>query len=382
MIHCAALGLMLGSLVPLSAAEPFRYPEGEHGKARLRYVNHVPVLRVEGSPEEMGEQVAALAVKPAARALNYPKDFLKKFGAGWSWRIFLNQGETLLPNFPLDHRKEMDAMARTGIDPETLLAANTMFDLRKFVACSALIVEPGRSETGGPLFGRNLDFPTVGYLQEYSLVIVYRPTGKHAFASVTFPGLVGCLSGMNDAGLSLAILEIHMSGDGSSRYDKSGTPYALCYRRILEECTTIDEAEKLLRTMKRTTRTNLAISDRHGGAVFEVTPKQLTVRRSVDGVCLCTNHYQKEEMKPLIEPNIWRTHDRLATLERRARIIPKFDVATVGKAMDAVSMEEWTLQTMVFEPAAFKLHVGLGACPSSALPLRELDLTQWFPKGK
>jgi hypothetical protein len=87
-------------------------------------------------------------------------------------------------------------------------------------------------------------------------------------------------------------------------------------------------------------------------------------------------------MSPFYEPNLMHTHDRLATLEKRAKLIPKFDVQTVGKAMDAVSMDEWTLQTMVFEPAALKLHVGLGACPSSALPLRELDLKPLFSPAK
>jgi len=54
--------------------------------------------------------------------------------------------------------------------------------------CSSLLIEPSRSATGGPLFGRNLDFYGRGILHKYSLVAVYRPDGKHAFAAVTFPG--------------------------------------------------------------------------------------------------------------------------------------------------------------------------------------------------
>jgi predicted choloylglycine hydrolase len=249
-----------------------------------------------------------------------------------------------------------------------------MFDIRKAIGCSALIVEGVRSETGQPLFGRNLDFPTSGYLQEYSLVTVYQPTGKHAFVAVTFPGLVGCLSGMNDAGLALAILEVHVARDGSTRFDKSGTPYALCYRRLLEECSTVEEAEKLLRTMKRTTRTLLAICDRNGGGVLEITPKQVLMRQAVGGVCPCTNHFVSKELSPLVELNLFRTRERYRELEKRAELVEKFDVPTVNKALDAANMDDWTLQTMVFEPATLRLHVALGKCPSSALPLRLLEL--------
>jgi len=37
-------------------------------------------------------------------------------------------------------------------------------------------------------------------------------------------------------------------------------------------------------------------------------------------------------------------------------------------------MLDHTLQTMIFEPATLKLHLAIGACPSSAEPLKTLDL--------
>ena len=56
----------------------------------------------------------------------------------------------------------------------------------KMGGCSTLVVEPGRSAVKGPLFGRNLDYPTLGFLQDYTLVTIYRPRGRHAFASIGF----------------------------------------------------------------------------------------------------------------------------------------------------------------------------------------------------
>src|SRR5262249_7170629 len=144
--------------------------------------------------------------------------------------------QVLEKNIPDDYRRELDAVAKFGgVDRDGVLVGNTFADVKKVGGCSALLVSPDKSATGGPLFGRNLDYPTLGFLHEYSLVTVFRPTGKHAFASIGFPGLIGCLSGMNDAGLALAVLEVYKSNDDSPAFDPQGTPYAMCFRRILEE---------------------------------------------------------------------------------------------------------------------------------------------------
>ena len=110
-----------------------------------------------------------------------------------------------------------------------------MFDVLGGLGCSVLIVGPEQSQTKGPLFGRNLDFPTLGYLQEYSLVTIFHPAGKKPFVAVTFPGCIGVLSGMNRAGLALAVLEVYESKDQSMPFDSRGTPYAMCFRKILED---------------------------------------------------------------------------------------------------------------------------------------------------
>ncbi len=360
------------------ATEPFRYPEGKHGTGRsqgeLRYVNGVPVLRLEGTPREMAEQEAALAIKPAGRLLNYPKDILSAVGGSSLWPWFIKLGGELLEQFPADYRAELEAMVQAGVDRELLIAGNTMFDIKKFFGCSSLIVEGNRSATNAPLFGRNLDFPTAGYLHEFSLVKVYRPAGKRAFVSIGFPGLIGCLSGMNDAGLCVAVHEIYAAGDGSKTFDETGTPYALCYRRIMEECATVDDAEKLIRSLKRTTRTNLSVCDRRAAAIFEITPKTVAVRRADNGLCPCTNHFCCNETAAPVESNLFRTRDRLRKLQAKNEGEQKLDLPTLHKALDDVKQPRHTLQTMIFEPATLRLHLAIGGVPSSVMPLKTIEL--------
>jgi predicted choloylglycine hydrolase len=370
--------LCLLATLPLAAmaADPFRYPEARHGKGQLRYINQLPVLFIEGTPEEIGDQTAVLGTKPGGKLLRYPRDVLRQFWASLTWPVFIKTGERMTAQFPDEQRRELDAMAKAGVDRESLLAANTMFDVVKMIACSTLIVESERSATGEPIFGRNLDFPTAGYLQEYSLAIVCRPEGKHAFVSVGFPGLVGCLSGMNEKGLSLAVLEVLESADGSKKFDINGTPYAMNYRRILEECATVEEAEKLLRTMKRTTRNNLAICDQKGGAVFEITPTNVVVRRAEAGLCPCTNHFCTKELAPQKVENRVYTCDRFNCLVEESKKLRRVGLPEMTELLHQVNGGDYTLQTMIFEPSKMRLHLAIGSCPASALPLRTLEVRE------
>jgi predicted choloylglycine hydrolase len=371
------LGLaVLAQPFSLQAAEPFRFPTGKAGdKAELKYINDLPVLVASGTPEEIGSSVGALGLKSAAKALDYPRELLKFHNAEMLWNLFLTTGNAMVRHFPPEYSKELDALVKGArADRDKVVAGNTLFDLKKAFACSALMIEAERSATGAPLLGRNLDYPSLGYIQHYSLVTVYRPAGKHAFASVGFPGLLGCLSGMNDAGLCLAILEVFDLKQGEKAFDPEGIPYALCNRKILEECTTIDEAFTLLSGLRRTTTINLVLADRKGVAVFEVTPGRVVRRNGEKGTCSCTNHYCTAPLKPADPLDVNDSYGRFASLNKVRAASRKLTPDDVRKQLDKVNLGTLTLQTMVFEPATLKLHLATGDVPASSLPLRTLDL--------
>jgi hypothetical protein len=375
LVAACAVGVALVLAAPLRADPPFRYPEGKCGTGELKYRNGLPVLTVSGTPEEIGSAVGVLALAPGKRVARYPEEILNRFWIGYLWWPALRTGKGMVEQFPADYRAEFEALAQVGcVDRDRLVVANTLFDIKKLFACSALLVEPSHSTTGGTLMGRNLDFPTLNYLHEYSLVTVYRPQGcKHAFATIGFPGLLGCLSGMNDAGLTVAVLEVAQVRAGEHWFDINGLPYGLCYRRLLEECSTVAEAFAMLSAMKRTSISNLAVADREGVAVFEITPDHVIMRRTLNGTTVCTNHFCADELKPRVQLNWYATLDRFAALDKLSQIKDRVGPGELHVAMHAVSADE-TLQTMVFEPGTLRLHLAIGAAPSSALPLRALDL--------
>jgi len=363
------------------AADPFKYPEGKQGTGELKYIEGIPVLVVSGTPEEMGTAVGALALKPGARVLSYPKALLEEFKAGLFWPGVVKQGKEMFKAFPEPYQKELEAIVKSSEGSrDEVIAGNTVFDIKKLIFCSALMIEPDKSATGGPLLGRNLDYPGLGWAHEYGLVTVYRPKGKHAFVSVGFPGVVGALSGMNDAGLTVAILEVFSAREGEPRFEAKGLPYALCYRTLLEECTTIDEAKKKLESMPRTTMNNLVVADAKGVAVFEITPKSVVVRKAEKGTLSCTNHFCTE-LKPKQKVDIADSYERYDVLER-VREWEKIKVDDVRRALHATNLGNQTLQTMVFEPDTLKLHVSMGKTPSSGQALKTIDLKPLFKPEK
>lgn len=362
--------------LPAVAAEK-RYLEGKFGNGELTYVEGIPVLVVQGTREEIGTQFGELALKPAKKPLVDRVDpYMEKIGWGQVFPTMVRLGGFVYNTFPKANQKEIAAAAKAaGVDRDLLTTINAIPDLATLGGCSTLVIEPARSTTGGLLFGRNLDWPPFESLPDFTLVVVFRPKEKHAFAAVTFPVLLGALSGMNDAGLSLAINSITATNDQSAQRNITGTPMMFLFRKILEECTTVAEAEAVLKAAARTTWFSLTVCDKAGGCVFEATPKSLIRRSGEKDVCCCTNHFRSEEL------SVTRQCPRYSKLEAIQQKGEKLGVAEVAKALDAVNQGEYTGQSMIFEPATRVLHLAYGGGKSATeKPMTKLDLTPFLAK--
>ncbi len=359
--------------LPLAAGD-LRYPTATHGRGELRYVNDLPVMVLQGGPQEIGEQQAALAGAAVRPLLRMPKKVTEALGHGKAWPLAVGVSGILIANGPERFRQELDALIKAGdLDMGTLYVANALVELRRMGGCSTFIVTPERSTSGEMLFGRNFDFPPLEVLDKFSCVFIVRPEDRHAFVSIGYPGMIGVVSGMNDAGLAVATLDVYSSADGSPMFNPQGVPLALTFRRILEECTTVAEAETLLKETPRTTWMNLAVSDAKTAAVFEITPHTVGVRGPEDAVLACTNHFRCDNLRTDVR---CRRYNAFAKLSADGS--SRFGVAEVQQALHAANQGEMTLHTMVFEPEALRLHLAIGAGPVSDDPLKTLELREWF----
>ena len=350
----AAAVAFLAAAAP--AQSPATFPDAKHGRGELTHVNGVPVLTVRGSPAEIGEQFGILAGKNAPGLNQLQAQFVKDAGLEEQLPGIKILARRLKANMPADYLTELEAAAKAGgLDLDMLLFGACVYDLSSGMGCATVVVEKARSTTGQPLFGRNFDWLPSKGIPEHTLVVVYKPTGKHAFATVTISPVTGCISGMNDAGLCCTLNEIPLRrSKDKAGFDWGGVPTMMAFRRVLEECTTVAGAEKCLRGLRRTTAACMTVCDPNGGAVFEITPKSLEVRSAVNGVTCCTNHFCCEKL--CVGEKCWRLPKLLTLQTEDAKLGP----ADVFTRLHAVNQGKQTLQAMVFEPAARTLHLKLG----------------------
>lgn len=356
-------------------------PTRGKGANRLEIIQGVPILVVqESKAKELGAEIGKLALSQGKALSTYPKALVSHFKVDAIWPLLVGMGERMVKKFPERFQAELAAMQEySGAARADLVAGNTLFDLKQMVLCSGIGVDRVRSATGGTLLGRNLDYPPVGDIGQYTLVQVIRQgKGYLNYASVGFPGLLGVLSGINEAGLALAIHEVVDIRPPKRKFNPAGLPYALCYRMVLEQCKTIEEARNFLLSLQRSTTTNLLISDRERTAVLEVSPDDVRIRPAEVGASCCANHFCLAENKADDQANPYQSFERYAALQKGCETSGKLDIGLVKRLLHQTNLGFNTLQSMVFECDPLKLHLAFGPPPASAGPYSQLDLAPFL----
>ena len=116
----------------------------------------------------------------------------------------------------------------------------------EYFHCSGFALFGSATRDGKLYHGRVLDYMTLVGLQQAAVTQVVRPEGRHAFLNVGYACFVGSVSGMNDQQISLG----EMGGGGRFLWD--GAPMATLMRRALEECSSLEQVEKLWTDSPRT----------------------------------------------------------------------------------------------------------------------------------
>jgi isopenicillin-N N-acyltransferase like protein len=282
------------------------------------------------------------------------------------------------------NQREIAALGATGHDRKLLTAANTLFDMsnmgyRPLFGCSSFLVPASHSKTGGSLFARNLDFFDLGYLHQYSLVMVHAPTdGKFGFAHIGFPGAMGCYSGMNEHGLAMARHEV-VSPKKMQGFSLQGMPFMFSLRSVLEMARNVAEAVQVLQGFRNTTLSIIGLADKDRVAVVELSPAGTFERESVNGIACMANHYQTSSLNNPAQVNTHRTLDREKALLDHANA-HKADVKEAWAAISSTEQGEMTVQSMVFEPGAKTIHLALGKGPTTQYTPTPLAIEQFFTK--
>lgn len=346
-----ALGHLRG-LFSVPPAPPDWTPR-QHGRGRLEQgPGGVPILYLEGTPEEMGEQHGVL-LRGEIRALLdwYVTAFVGERDLAEAKRKALAM---FSPHMSDAERREAEALAHAaGLPVDDVLFGQCFTDVYRLFACST-VAAPSPE---GPLLARNLDFPSMGRLGRYSIVTVARPDGRRPFVSVGWPGLIGVLSGQSEA-LALAVMVVH-NADGA----RAGVPFQLAFRRVLEEADDVAHAERLLRDLPLTVTNNLMVVDRAGGArALELHPDGIVARGpDRDGRVVSTNHFvSRERRQARLSIEYVSSIRRYRAVCDATEVPGPLALADARAALDAASVPV-TLQSMIFLPEAGALEVSLPA---------------------
>lgn len=363
------------------------------------------LIRIAGAPFERGLQHGRLlgAQIRSLRATLY-RDVVFLHGPLFGLAMQVVMAPILMAlhrHIPRELRLEMRGVARgAGVSYWDVLIFNCFDDmlhalwlipqaLRRVpligsrLACSSFAVLGERTRDGRLLHGRNLDYEVASgvlagdgavtrALKGHVVVIETRPERGRHFLSVGWPGVVGVVTSINDAGLSLACLTSTLNGE-----TPNGIPLPILYRLISQYADSLDGAERLVRQAKITIGNNLLVasSAEDDARVFELSPFGIVARRPRDGAVVTTNHFEHEQMAPtqtgwVVQSSLDRC-ERLGALCGEGRIDPgraaEFLRDTHGLAPDGNAWSclenPGTIYSSVAEPDSGRVWVRVADAP-------------------
>ena len=157
------------------------------------------------------------------------------------------------------------------------------------VGCTSFATWDDMSEDSTLIVGRNFDFYVGDDFARDKIIAFYNPSMGHKFMMVTFGGMTGVLSGMNDQGLTVTI-----NAAKSDIPPASATPVSLVAREILQYAATTAEAYAIAKKRKMFVAESFLIGSAKEGkaSLIEKTPDAIDTYESAGNYIISTNHFQ------------------------------------------------------------------------------------------
>ncbi len=157
------------------------------------------------------------------------------------------------------------------------------------VACTSFSVWNGRTSDSSLLIGRNFDFYMGEKFAKNKIVCFVNPSEGYKFMMITWPDLIGVVSGMNEKGLTVTI-----NASKSTIPAQAATPVTILAREILQYATTIEEAwdisEKRNLFVSESIMIGSAIDNKT--AIIEKSPDRSDLVDPESDRIMCSNHFQ------------------------------------------------------------------------------------------
>jgi hypothetical protein len=278
------------------------------GKDYARHRGRIWEVALSGTPEELGaHQVALLRSEMLANesALwneldNLVPSAVARFLIFDIARLRFRNVDRLLSD---RHRREIAAAASTfAPDPyseripsyqrmvylHSLYDVSLSFEHSPLIGCTSFALDGEATEGGHSILARTFDFEAGEIFDTHKAVFLVHENGRVPYASVAWPGLIGAVTGMNEAGLALVV-----HGGRAREARNRGEPLVHTMRDVLGEAHTTEEALRALAAREPMVSHIVMLVDAAGDfAVVERAPGEAQyVRRGTSRMAL-TNHFE------------------------------------------------------------------------------------------
>ncbi|AZA78316.1 acyl-CoA--6-aminopenicillanic acid acyl-transferase [Chryseobacterium sp. G0186] len=271
-------------------------------------------LYIKGNPLQLGYNNGALTKDLMQKQENIffskvegfvPSKFKQKLLNGFlKWynrKMYLNVRE--------DYQTELYGLSQYSSDQYDFIASkylrtlylhgahdigHAMQDLA-MVGCTSLAVWNENTEDGDLLIGRNFDFYVGDDFSKNKLVEFIEPENGIPYMSVSWPGMIGVVSGMNKEGITVTI------NAGKSKIPLTAkTPISLVTREILQYAKNIDDAIAIAKKRHVFVSESILVGSANdkNAVIIEVSPKNFGIYKVQNtSKVFCTNHFQSDAYK-------------------------------------------------------------------------------------
>lgn len=197
------------------------------------------------------------------------------------------------------------------------------------VGCTSFSVRGDYTSDGKMLIGRNFDFSMGDDFARDRIVAFYSPLSGHKYMMVTWGGMTGVVSGMNDAGLTVTLNAAENVFPGLV-----ATPVALIAKEILQYSADISEAYAVAENRKSFVAESIMIGSARDGktVIIEKKPDRTDMYDPGGNVVISTNHFLKNRSPFPEESSLYR-YRRVEELLSKRKKMNYNDIASILRDM-------------------------------------------------
>jgi predicted choloylglycine hydrolase len=295
-------------------------------------------LYVDGNPLELGLKTGSLTqelfnqqehifIKKIDELVpsKSKQNLLRKFLAWFNRKMYLNIDEkfkTEIYGISQYASKDFDHIAEAY--PRVMYfhgahdIGHALQDLA-LVGCSSFAAWGDQSEDGKMIIARNFDFYAGDEFAKNKIIAFVDPDEGHKFMSVTWGGMIGVVSGMNDQGLTVTI------NAGKSNFPLvAKTPISLVTREILQFASTIEEAISIAKKRQVFVSESIFVGSAKDkeAVIIEMSPKNFGIYKVENSnQLICSNHFQsaayandKKNQKHILESHSQYRYEKMEEL--------------------------------------------------------------------